>query len=567
MSKIFRKPFFVFLIYIALAAVIFWKLPQAFFQQDEWAIIGTYSYFDKVNLGWFERLFTYGQNTHTIPLSGLLSNFEYKLFDLDFASYAYASIAMHLLNVGLVFYLAFLFFKKKLPAFIAGLVFLVDFIPSQGITWIATTSSTAGATTCALLSLIFLTKFLLYRSDKKFLVLCFIFLFMSILFKESAIFMLLFVPFFWFVIDPQKKIKRMSRFLIGIFVVGALYVLPRLLLMLFNSGYTTSVSDGLTHPSLPVYIYRMITLPLKVIPQSIIPDDVIVSLADKLVLLGYPDFVHYGFPDPLVSQLIGSDIISYFLSAIILLVCVWMYKKALKQNMKIYANIIIISLVFIAMSALPLIFVPGKPGYSSFFDSRYLYLSSIFKSILLANIALLIYTFFGRKKIIIPILLAFFFMLFVVFNVLSIRNGIENEIIRGDMRKSILNQVQETYSKLPEKIVFYTESDTAHYGLPVEKKIMPFLSGFGQTLLVWYEGHGQSFPACFFQDKYLYAILEEGYKECEGRGYGYFRKIDSLKEAILQYNIDPKNVISFRYTLGEDELEDISIEIRKELAL
>jgi len=113
--------------------------------------------------------------------------------------------------------------------------------------------------------------------------------------------------------------------------------------------------------------------------------------------------------------------------------------------------------------------------------------------------------------------------------------------------------------------VFYTESDTSYYGLPIEEKIMPFYSGFGQTLLVWYEGKGEDFPACFFKDKYLYAIIEEGYKECEGRGYGYFRKFDSLKTAILKYSIDPKNVISFSHIAGDEKLVDTSLEIREKL--
>lgn len=563
MRKILNSNYFLAAIYLFFAILVFGKLSSAFFQQDEWAIFGTFSYFDKTNLGWFERLFTYGQSTHTIPLSGLFSIFEHKLFGLNFSSYAYTSIAIHLINVGLVFYLAYLFFKKRLPAFIAGLLFLVDFIPSQAITWIATTSSTAGATLFTLLSLIFLTKFSLHKNENKFIMISFIFLFISLLFKESSIFMFLFAPLLWFVFDSKKSYKRVLYLLAGVFIVGALYVLPRLLLMLFNSG-SVSVNDELTHPSLPVYIYRLITFPFKAITQSLIPDDVITYVAEKLILLGYPDFVHFGFPDPIVFQTIGSDIISYFFALIILTICLWFYRRAIAKNMLTQANIIIISLVFIALSATPLIFIPGKPGYYSFFDSRYLYMSSIFKAILLANIFVLIYSFFERKKII-SIFLTLVFILFVVFNVLSIRIGIENEIIRGDVRKLILNQIQEKYPVVPAKVVFYTESDTAHYGLPREEKIMPFFSGFGQTLLVWYEGHGQNFPACFFQDKYLYAIIEQGYKECEGRGYGYFRKLDSLKEALRKYDIDPKSVISFRYTSGEDKLEDIGGEVRKEL--
>lgn len=566
MRKTLSSIYFLVGIYLSLAYLTFGLLPLAFFQQDEWAIIGTYLYFDKAGLGWLERLFTYGQGTHTIPLSGLLSMVEYKLFNLNFSPYAYTSIIMHLLNTGLVFYLAYLFFKKKLPAFIAGFVFLVDSIPSQGITWIATTSSTAGTTTFVLFSLIFLARFLLNRSNNLYIALSFISLFASLLFKESAVFMFLFLPIFWLAFDYKKNYMRKARYLIGIFFVGILYALPRLWLMFFNSSSAVSASEGLAYPSLPVYIYRAMTLPLKAITQSIIPADQIIAVAEQLVSYGYPNLSQIGISNIFIAQTIGADTISYLFASIIILVCIFFYKKARSGNMVINSKLIIISLVFIALSSLPLIFVPGKPGYFSLFDGRYLYVGSIFKSILLANIIFLIYVFYGKRKFV-PIFLIIFIASFAFFNVMKVRSDMENEIVRGEMRKDILNQIQKAYPKLPEKVVFYTESDTAHYGLPIEEKIMPFFSGFGQTLLVWYEGHGQSFPACYHKDKYLYTITEEGYKECEGRGYGYFRKLDSLKETVRRYGIDHDNIISFRYISGEDELEDISLEIRRELSL
>lgn len=544
MRKILGSNYFLIAIYLFLALLAFGKLIFAFFQQDEWAIIGTYLYFDKANLSWFERLFTYGQSTHTIPLTGLLSYFEYKLFGLSFFPFAYISIAIHTVNTYLVYYLAYLFFKKKLPAFIAGLIFLVDFIPSQAVTWIATTTATAGATLFVLLSIIFLTKFLMYESEKKLVVLSFICLFLSLLFKESSIFMFLFLPIYWFFFDHKRNYKRALRFLGGISLVGGLYIFPRLFLMFFNSA-SPSVSDGLANPSLSVYLYRIVTFPFKAIPQSIIPTDIIIPLADKLVFFGYPDFVHYGFPDPIFSQSVGSDIVSYAFALIILLICTLFYKKAIVKNLHNEANIIVISILFIALSALPLIFIPGASGYFSFFDGRSLYLGNIFKSILLADIFFLIYL-SGKKKVI-PFL-ALFVVFFVAFNVLSIRKDLDKEIEQGVMRQSILTQIQKVYPKLPKKIVFYTQSDTAYYGLPVKEKIMPFLSGFGQTLLVWYEEHGVNFPSCFFQNKYLYAIVEEGYKECEGRGFGYFRKIDNLKKALKDNNLSLNNVFGIRFS-------------------
>lgn len=560
MRKILTRFFFI-VIFLFLAFLTFGKLQYAFFQQDEWAIIGTFLYFDKANLSWLELLFNYGQNTHTIPLSGILSYFEYKFFGLNFPSYAYFSIGIHLLNVFLVFYLAYLFFKKKLPAFIAGLIFLVDSIPSQAITWTATTSSTAGSALFTLLSLVFLTKFLLDKNKKIFIALSFIFLFLSLGFKESSIFMLLFVPVYWFIFECKKSYKKALYTLFPVLLIGGIYIFSRLFLIFLNSSIS-SAFDGLSNPTLAVYFYRVIVFPMKSISQSIIPGNFINFLSDKLVSVGYPHFVQEGIPNPMVSQSIGGDIISYFFSLIILFVCIFFYKKAIINKMFYEAKLIIISLLFIALSSLPLIFIPGGSAYFSLFDGRYLYITGVFKSILLTNILFLIYMTFKKKTI--PFLI-FFLLFFIGFNVLTIQRSLENEIKQGNIRRLMLNQIQKDYPKLPEKVIFYTESDSSYYGLTLEEKILPFLSGFGQTLLVWYNEHGENFPACFFKDKYLYSITSEEYKECSGRGFGYFRNFKSLEEAIDKFKIKPENIVGFRYVSGKNKLFDITNETRKKV--
>lgn len=446
-------------------------------------------------------------------------------------------------------------------AFIAGLIFLVDSIPSQAVTWIATTSSTAGSTFFTLLSLVFLTKFLLYKNKKKFIALSFIFLFLSLGFKESSIFMLLFVPAYWFIFESKKNYKKALYNLSPVFLIGGIYIFSRLFLIFLNSS-SPSVSDGLSNPRLVVYFYRIIVFPIKSISQSIIPGNFINFFSDKLVSVGYPHFVQGGIPNPMVSQSIGGDIISYIFSLIILFVCIFFYKKAISNKMFYESKLIIVSLLFIALSSLPLIFIPGGAAYFSLFDGRYLYLTGVFKSILLTNILFLIY--FTFKKKIIPFLI-FFLLFFMDFSVLTIQRSLENEMKQGNMRRLILDQIQRDHPKLPEKVIFYTESDSSYYGLPLEEKIFPFLSGFGQTLLVWYDQHGQNFPDCFFKDKYLYSITSEEYKECGVRGFGYFRKWESLEETIDKFKIEPENIVAYRYVSGKNKLLDITNETRKKV--
>ena len=81
--------------------------------------------------------------------------------------------------------------------------------------------------------------------------------------------------------------------------------------------------------------------------------------------------------------------------------------------------------------------------------------------------------------------------------ILWLQNRIRKNIRDWKYRHNILNQISEDNLKLTDKQVFYTESDTSYYGLPDETKILPFQSGFGQTLLVWFE-KSERFPNDFF---------------------------------------------------------------------
>ena len=133
----------------------------------------------------------------------------------------------------------------------------------------------------------------------------------------------------------------------------------------------------------------------------------------------------------------------------------------------------------------------------------------------------------------------------------------------GQLRQSILHKISDTYPTLPQKAVFYITSDAPYYGLPYEEPIVPFQSGFGQTLLVWYNARIDDLPACLFEHQYLYVLLSEDYKECGGRGFGYFRKPESFNQAIKKYELDPNNVIAFRFSSSTNSLLDVTEETRE----
>lgn len=552
------SPLFVLLFYAALSLATFWKLLFTFFQQDEWAIFGNFIVWDKANLNWFDRLFIYEQDTHIIPLSNLFSYIQYKIAGLNFTIYAVDSIVLHSINSFLVFKLSELMTKNKKISLLAGVLFLTNSITQQATTWVATTIGTSTSTLFILLSFLFFIKFLLEKNKWIHLLLSYIFFAVSLLFKETSIFCFLFFPILWFFYGKGNKRLFVKIFsVLGVFGIG--YVMFRVYFLLY--GYTsTSAPSELSQPEILVYFYRLITSPLKFVTQSIIPTNYIINISSMILSLGYPFLSSGNIPNPYIVESVGSDIVSYFFAFLILGISALFYIK--HKDGKTLRELIPVSLLFIVLSSLPFILIPGKSGYFSLLDGRHLYLTSVFSSILLSILFFNIYSYFNKKAAwVIVVIIA----VFIGINMLKIRKDLNIQQANAYVRTYVLDSIIATYPHLPEKAIFYTESDKSYYGLPVEERILPFQSGLGQALLVWYNSHGEEFPACFFTAKYLYVLLAQDYKECEGRGFGYYRNFDLLKTAVKLNKLSAENVFAFRFNSNTNNLENITQETRNKI--
>ncbi len=554
--------FVVGLTYLVLSIIAFGKLPLTFFQQDEWAIFGNYLYWDKAALSWFERLFIFEQYTHLIPLANLFSYLQFKYFGLNFVPYGIVSILLHSLNAFLVYYLASIITKNRLIGFLAGLFFLTNSISHQAITWVATTSGTAGSVFFSLLAIIFFIKYLILKSRFIYIFLSVSFLLVSALFKETSLFLFLLFPIIWFILRKRKTIREFFIIFLPLFITGFFYVIVRLYFLITGGG--NSVQDSLSQPSLIVFIFRALTIPFKFLAQSFIPTGFIIDASAFLVSLGYPQFSQGGVPNPYIVQSVGVDIISYGLAIAIVILCFFAVASFQQNKRELWGKFIVITCIFIALSSLPFIIIPGPAGYFSLVDGRHLYLTNTFTSILLALLLSSVYFWFSKLKLRL-ILLVVVIGTLVFLHSLKIRSDINYQVGTGIIRTSILNEVTEIYPVLPKRVVFYVESDKAYYGLPDDEKILPFQSGFGQALLVWYNNKGENFPACFFKDQFLYVLLSVGYRECGERGFGYFRKLDALKLAVKENNLSVESIIGLRYNSSTHELSDITNEVKLSL--
>lgn len=566
MGRILRVNYFLIFFYLFAAILTFGKLPFTFFQQDEWLIIGTYLHLDKADLDWLHRFFVYKQLTHLVPFTHFVSYTQFELFRLNFFLYGLLAIIIHLINTMLVYYLSSLLLRKRILSFIACFLFLTTSISHQGFTWIATTIGTSISTLFFLLSLIFFTKYLnQITSQIRHLFLSMIFFGSSLLFKETSIFGFLFLPAFWLIYKREDFTKaRMA--LVTFFPFGILYLAIRIINLIIINISNTGTEAAFAQPGLEVYLFRIFILPLRFISQGILPQEFIIGISNTLVNLAYPVFKNSEellLLTPHITESVGADIVSYLFSALIIVISMifmFLYKKRRER----YWKTILLSVVFISLSSFPFIFVPGKAGYNSLIDGRHLYVTEIFTSILLAILIYGVYLWLPKKKLALSVVLIFVIS-FLLFHITKIRSDINQQAGIGFIRKSILNTITRLHPKLPERAVFYIESDKAYYGLAPEDKILPFQSGFGQTLLVWYNERGELFPACFFEDQFLYVQVSEGYRECGGRGFGYFRKMESLKSAIQKQNINAVTIIGFSYSSSTNTLTDITEDIRKEL--
>lgn len=533
-----KRIILVFFVYLILILLVFGGLTKTFFQQDEWATFGNMIYAQEMESGWLERLLPLAGFSHFAPFPRIIPKIMFDFFGINFLPYALLPLILQVLNSFLVFYLALILTKKKWLSFLAGLFFAINSISRQTIIWIAASTGAQGSALFLLLSLIFLAKRKPWLSTLAFL--------FSLFFKETSIFLFAFLPIFLFIFSSEKKLSKIKifKFLLPLWLMAFLYFGLRFLLF-FNAPPPPGTPYEVSQPTAKeVYVFRFFTHPLKSLSQSFIPQEEVVTLSRLTIRLAYPWFVaSNGAVDPYVAETVGADIFSYGGAVLVLAGLVFLVKR-LPQSLK---PVLAFSLILMLLASWPLLFISGRAGYFSLIEGRHLYLLGIGSSLIWAILL--------RKRNVLTLAVL---LLLVGFSVFRIQKDIQKQIELGDLRRSILEQIYHRYPKLPEKVIFYIESDLAYYGLPPEEKILPFQSGLGQTLMVWYYGHGQKLPPCFFppEEDFLYAITEQDYRECQGRGFGYFRQPDKLKEAIKKNKLAKENIISFSFNSQNNSLEE-----------
>lgn len=531
---------------LMITVIFYWKVFYGFFQQDEWFGYSEYILrqgFDFVNLlGYFISPST----VHYTPFTIMTLYSTLSIFGMNYTPHAVISVSLHIIVVILLFVLLKNIFNSKFLAGIGTLFFASFSSIQQATSWVMADIGTHGSTIFGILSIIFFLDFLKSKINAKFyyslLLLC-----VSLLFKEITIGILPIVIYLLWVNKSFSSIKKIKHIKEIIFC-GVIYFLIRILMILNASGgMTEPVAMSLIYFKL---LYDFVTIPVKAISQSVIPIEIMRSAAEFIAKL-FPRSISNEIGSPAFETFVVTRVLEFVSLSSSLTIGIWVL---LKKNR---TNIVILGLIWIIMNSFIFAFSPQRTGITSVIDSRNLYIVSIGTVLLLTTV----FEKIRRKNKITSII---FLTIILLPNLFYLNRNLSKLVMAGSVRKVILNHITKTVPKLPQKVVIFTQSNQSYYGLPEEKKIMPFQSGFGQTLLIWYYQKNE-FPKDFFRDRFLWEIDSQGYKEIDEVGFGYFRDLDLLKETIKQYNLPKESVVGFYWDGKKEVIMDITEEVRTKI--
>ncbi|MBX4205641.1 hypothetical protein KW795_00415 [Candidatus Microgenomates bacterium] len=551
-----KRSTIISLVIIAFFAV-FAYLPtlNAFYQQDEWLAFDRLFILQSTSfIGKMVNIFS-PTGGHYTPLNLVLLFGEFSLFGISYKGYILASILWHVIVSLLFFKLALLITKNKLNAFLIAVTFAVFASTFQATGWVMADLGTHFSTIFSLISLIFLFTFFETKRDKHFYF-SIVILFFSLFFKEISIGIFILIPLAIFLFLPKAKSKNnIKYYLIPIITLGTF------LLLRFTLGKINAASlptPAITQSQSTSFMYNAATIPVKSFVQSIFPVQLLIKVSRlvsaHIISIFRPDIYIGTWQFDVFAEFDVLEILSFIFFSILVLILILKLKN--KWN-NYESKVIIFSFLFAIINAAVFVLSPERSGRISVIDSRNLYLVSVGSIIFIVTF---IESFLKNKQR----LFVFIISVVILFNFISLRQQLNDFVEIGKFRMEILNSIKDTYPNLPEKVIFYTESDRSYYALPSDEKILPFQSGLGQTLLVWYKDQ-ENWPSEFYQNRFLWEIKDQGYKEASGRGYGYFRNWELLKRSIHEYNLSADSVFAFKWDSKTNSFLDITKETRTKL--
>lgn len=490
--------------------------------------------------------------SHYLPLYRLVIYITEAAFGLNFTPYALISILLHLVNVFLFYKLSRKIFQNTLYPILASVLFALNSSIHQATSWPIADYSVHLATAFTITCLMFLLKYFKEHKSQD-IILSFISLVCSLLFKEVSLGVFLFIPFFAFYYDASKG-KRLKNLAIVSFLILLIYLIARVAM---TTAPKVGAADKLATETQSVkeIAINVITFPVKITAQTTFPTDILLKFS-KIISSFLPESIRG--PKMTTEFDLFSENVSlqflYFALFLTLIILLFSFRKKAKNLFKIGLT----GFVFTVLNSFIYAISPNRHGLIPVVDSRNLYLPAMGTSIIVVSILGMIFKKNLRKISLVVILL-------VLLNIFCLNKTLKGLAEAGTERRQILNTIKSKYPTLPQKVIVYTISDTSFYGLPEEDKILPFDVNFGRALLVWYFPT-EKYSAKFYENTtFLFGLTRQGYEEFDGRGFGYFRDLNLMRKALRENKLGKDSVFAFSYDHASKTIEDITLQTRQKL--
>ena len=527
---------FIFLVLLGIILYTYWELWDTFFQQDEWASMGLAIAEGPLAVVKYFSAWELAAGKVRMP-GTLMNNFFHLHFPFMVAPFVFFAVSTHWLNSILVYIFSYQLTKRRFIAIIAAFYFAVASVSSGAVIWISAHTTVLPNALFVLISFVCYMKYL-QNGNTRLRNASFATAIIGFLFKESSVFLLLSLPVLYALFS--KKRRSLKEIVIDhwpLLMYFAFVVVVRMIGLLGAEG-----QQGVFVTQQPNVLARLAThalfYPVLSFSQMYIPQELMVKVTGKIIV------------SDIIAVLISMVLIGYSLLVA--------YKRTSLQK------VIIFSLLYCFLSFLPFI-VLDRP-MSSYLESRYYYLGVIGAAILLGTLLDYWKALFAKMRFRIAAIIFIYLLTGIVLykNSVYIRREVRRQIIIADERKQFLFGVKEIYPALPDKLIMYITGDSpGFYG--IGDLSVPFQQGVGYTMMVWYFDTGK-IPGELLNDMYLWNINAQGYRDIEGRGFGYFYQIEKLQQAFREDpTLVPEQVIGFSYKAGTKELIDITQEVRKQL--
>lgn len=532
------KSFFSIFLLGLVVILGFWGLSDSFFSQDEWLGFGF------INAADLKYVFLNANSPISVLLgtgrlfSGFVFYFIYKIFGMNFTPFAILQISLHLLNSVIVFLLIRHWLENKIAALLGASFFTINSVSSSAVLWPAAAIGTLPATTLILLSIYFLLKYV-DTSKPALLFVSIVFLYFSFHFKEIGIFMLFFIPVAMLLFKHQE-LKKYKKYLLTIGIIIVIVIGLRLFQLVNMTGDTALFLTKNSKFIFDSFFVRTVLYPITSFSLLFVPPRMMLDLARHITNVYYPFFPPEQFI--LIAQTVVIDLLAILLTGSIFLF-IWFLARNENKNIK---NYLIFWIGFILMSFLPYIVISKSYSY---LESRYYYLSAVGGAALIAYV---VFALTRNKNILITTIITFLTVSFLAMHFVQLRVDVKNEVAIGTERKQFLRQLNYLYPTLSDNKNIFISSGNEDYYIPGNK--LPFQQGIGYTLMTLYYSSGK-IPHELITDKFLFEIGSQGYKEINGKGFGYYSSLDLYREEIGNENSKEKNIIFLNYDAVKKKLK------------